>query len=143
MKSIVFGYICLLASASTLAAQSSPSAPLRAEIPSPFFVGDKLLPAGDYRFTPWGTALAVVSDQRKGETAFVLKLPALAKVDREKNLVVFNKYGDGRMFLTQVIHSGSAIASETIKGKRERESVTTTLHSSNHPTTVTIVAMRQ
>lgn len=142
MKKILLGSVCLLALASTLAAQSSASAPLRAEIPSPFFVGDKLLPAGNYLFTLWGTAVAVVSDEPKGESAFVLKLPALARVNGKKDCVVFNKYADGRMFLTQIIHTG-AIASETIKGKRERESVTTTLRSSNHPTTVTIVAMRQ
>ena len=56
---------------------------------------------------------------------------------------MFNKYVDGRIFLTQIIHSGSAVASETIKDKKERESVVSSLRASNYPTTVTIVAMRR
>jgi len=44
MKSILCGCVGLLALASTLAAQGSASAPLRAQIPWPFFVGTSRCP---------------------------------------------------------------------------------------------------
>jgi len=100
------------------------------------------MPAGDYRFVPQDKALMVASESNGQLVMRVLQLRALAKVDSETDKAVFNKYGDGRIFLTQIIYSGSAVANQTIKGKKERESVTTSLHSSNYPTKVIIVATR-
>jgi hypothetical protein len=138
MKSIVSCFVFLLASAGALTAQSS--APLIADIPFPFFVGNQQMPAGEYRLVPEDKVLMVESERPTREQALILIFPALAKVEGKRSFVVFNEYGEGRIFLKQIVRSEVAIASQTVKSTKERESVASTLHTSSYPTKVVILA---
>jgi hypothetical protein len=140
MKSILSCFVFLLALACTLTAQSS--VPLIADVPFPFFVGNQQMPAGEYRFAlrpdVGRTALAVRDEN--GAQVFVLSFAADAKKKGEENWVVFTKYANNRHFLRQIVHAGDITASETLKSRTERQSVTSTLHAGNYPTKVVIVA---
>jgi len=139
MKRILLSLLCLLALTGVLAARNS--APLAAEIPFPFFVGDERMQAGDYSFVfDQNNYMVLIRAQEPRRGVFVSSFPAAAPENGERSLVVFTKYGDGRYFLRQVVHAGDPTACETSKSKTERESVTSSLHAGNRPAEVVIVA---
>jgi hypothetical protein len=140
MKSILSCFVFLLASAGTLAAQSN--LPLMAQVPFPFFAGNTPMPAGEYRFAflEADRSVIVVKPTERTKGAFVGSIRADAKGQVGADSLLFYRYPDNRHFLRQIVHGRVAIANETLKSRTERESVTTTLHASNYPTNVVIVA---
>jgi len=139
MKQALLSLLGLVGLASALHAQSS--APLVADIPFAFFAGDTAMPAGEYRVWLNKDSMRVVVrpvEPRSG--VFLSAFGADAKARPEKYMLVFNKYSEDRIFLNRIIHAGDSIASEMMKSKRERESVTSTLISGLRPSTVVVLA---
>jgi hypothetical protein len=124
-------------------ARAQSSMPLTTTIPFDFFVGDKLLPAGDYISVIDVRSHEIVMLSADGGTG-VLGLYFL--ISNEKNAVpgtsqlVFNKYSEDRIFLSRIWHENVRTGVELPKSRREREAVTTTLITHNQPATVTVLA---
>ena len=140
MRQILLGFVGLLALAGLLAAQNP--APLTAEIPFAFYVGNQQMPAGQYCFglDRDHTYLTKVVPLPRGPGAFFQSFGAGAKRAPDRNMLVFNKYSEDRIFLNQIIHEGDKTASQLSKSKRERESVVSTLRSANRPAELFILA---
>ena len=134
MKRALFSLVCLVGLASALHAQSS--APLVADVPFAFFAGDTAMPAGEYRVWRDPSTQKVRVDPEGGWGVFLSSFGTSVKAPSKKCLLVFNKYSEDRIFLSQIIYAGDSTASEMIKSKRERESVTSTLISGLRPTSV-------
>src|ERR1041384_6947693 len=125
-------------------ARAQSSAPLTTTIPFDFYVGDRLMPAGEY--------VTVVDVQLHQ----IVMLPADSPgrgalglyflISKERNEVpdgsnlVFNKYSSDRIFLARIWHDGVRTGVELPKSRREREAVTATLITHSQPATVTILA---
>ena len=139
MKQALLSLVCLVGLAGALHAQSS--APLVADVPFAFFAGDTAMPAGEYRVWLNKDIQKVVVDPVEPRSGvFLPAFGADAKARPDKCVLVFNKYSEDRIFLNRIIHEGNSIASEMMKSKRERESVTSTLTSGLRPTTVVVLA---
>jgi len=139
MKQALLSLVCLVGLNSALPAQSS--APLVADIPFAFFAGDTAMPAGEYRVWLNKDIQRVVVDPVEPLSGvFLAAFGADAKARPDKCVLVFNKYSEDRIFLNRIIHAGDSIASEMMKSKRERESVTSTLISGLRPSTVVVLA---
>jgi hypothetical protein len=136
----ILGFLCALALAGILPAQSS--WPLVADVPFAFHVGDQAMPAGEYRVqrvAGQGMVWVIPSEPAPRAMSYSYGTSPRVKAS-EHNLLVFNKYGEGRYFLSQIIHAGDNVASELPKSVRERELVTSALISGIRPTRVVIAA---
>jgi len=124
-KQIVKGLAMLvltlaLAGASAVVANGQSNARLVAHVPFDFVVGDKTLPAGEYRVAATdqsGETIAIANSQ--GDAAIRLSNP-MERNDREKAAkLVFRRYG-GTYFLAQVWRAGEATGREISKSNQER-----------------------
>ena len=114
-----------------------------ATIPFDFYVSNQPLPAGEYTaysLRP-GVVLLRASDN-PAAAAMALHYFASKGVDAasDTNHLVFNKYIEDRIFLSQVWRAGSAQGATLPKSRREREAVTSQLITGNRPATVTVLA---
>ncbi len=122
MKKILFAL--LIVSAVAIAAPHSASAqtaPALVKVPFQFIVGDKLLPAGSYRFAAdaQNASLLVVTNSNGVAAAFaVTGHQSSGRIDSEAH-AEFRKIG-GQYFLTQVMASGETHELSVTPGQAQR-----------------------
>jgi len=114
--------ICLLFTAATMFAQTTPSERLmKVNVPFAFGVEDRSLPAGEYTIftvTP-ERAIRIVSADGK-HSAVINTLPNYANQTSTNNRLVFHKY-DNTYFLAQVWTAGQNVARNPLSSKKAME----------------------
>jgi len=114
--------ICLLLTAVTLVAQTTPSQRLmKVNIPFSFGVEGASLPAGEYTIytlTPERSVRIVSADGK--HSAIVNTLPNYASSPSTNSRLVFHKYGN-EYFLAQVWTAGQNVARNPLSSKRAME----------------------
>ena len=130
--------ICLLFTAATLLAQTTPSQRLmKVNVPFSFAAENHFLPAGEYlvqTVTP-ERSIRIISVDGK-HSAIVNTLPNYAKSPSENSRLVFHRYGD-EYFLTQVWTGGQNVARNPLSSKRAMEIAS----SGGVPESRTIIAL--
>jgi len=130
--------ICLLLTAITLVAQTTPSQRLMTvNIPFAFSVENHSLPEGEYlvlTVTP-ERSIRIISTDGK-HSAVVDTLPNYASAPSENSRLVFHRYGD-EYFLTQVWAVGQNVARNPLSTKRAMEIAS----SGGKPQTFTVLAL--
>ena len=92
---------------------------LKANIPFDFYVGDKRLPAGNYLVTqPGKGALWVIGD--RGSTP-IFTTPVTNRNGKKDAVLVFNKYTEDQLFLSEVRWEGDYMASKLRQSSLELE----------------------
>lgn len=132
--------ICLLFTAASLFAQTTPSQRLmKVNVPFAFAVENHSLPAGEYivlTVTPERSIRIVSADGK--HSAIVNTLPNYASTPSQNSRLVFHKYGD-EYFLAQVWTGGQNVARSPMSSKRAMEIAS----SGGVPETRTIIALAQ
>ena len=114
--------ICLLFTAATVFAQTTPSQQLmKVNIPFAFGVENRSLPAGEYlvlTVTPERSTRITRADGK--HSAIVSTLPHYVGTPSPINHLVFHRYGS-EYFLAQVWTAGQNVARNPVSGKRAME----------------------
>ena len=130
--------ICLLLTAITLVAQTTPSQRLMTvNIPFAFAVENHFLPAGEYlvlTLTP-ERSIRIASTDGK-HSAVVNTLPNYASAPSANSRLVFHRYGDD-YYLVQVWTAGQNVARNPLSTKRAMEIAS----SGGTPQTMTVIAL--
>jgi hypothetical protein len=115
---------------------------LTADIPFAFYVGDKLLPPGQYQVAEPSSAggISVISSTSTNEGAGVLTNRCDNRKPDKGAHLVFNKYPGDRYFLSQYSRPGNATGTSLPMSGRERETVTSKLTAGVRPVHVIILA---
>lgn len=106
----------------TAEAQSVNGVSIRANIPFEFSVGDKLLPAGEYRIQQVNPSSDVVMLQianANGEARVMVRVQSMRARDTNRTELVFNRYGSS-YFLSTLAIEGSVDAWQAPKSHAER-----------------------
>ena len=106
----------------TAEAQSVNGVSIRANIPFEFSVGDKLLPAGEYRIQQVNPSSDVVMLQianANGEARVLVRVRSMRARDTNRTELVFNRYGSS-YFLSTLAIEGSVDAWQAPKSHAER-----------------------
>jgi len=106
----------------TAEAQSVNGVSIRANIPFEFSVGDKLLPAGEYRIQQVNPSSDVVMLQianANGEARVLVRVQSMRARDTNRTELVFNRYGSS-YFLSTLAIEGSVDAWQAPKSHAER-----------------------
>jgi len=106
----------------TAEAQSVNGVSIRANIPFEFSVGDKLLPAGEYRIQQVNPSSDVVMLQianANGEARVLVRVQSMRARDTNRTELVFNRYGSN-YFLSTLAIEGSVDAWQAPKSHAER-----------------------
>src|SRR6476659_6019088 len=106
----------------TAEAQSVNGVSIRANIPFEFSVGDKLLPAGEYRIQQVNPSSDVVMLQianANGEARVMVRVQSMRARDTNRTGLVFNRYGSS-YFLSTLAIEGSVDAWQAPKSHAER-----------------------
>jgi len=106
----------------TAEAQSVNGVSIRANIPFEFSVGDKLLPAGEYRIQQVDPSSDVVMLQianANGEARVLVRVQSMRARDTNRTELVFNRYGSS-YFLSTLAIEGSVDAWQAPKSHAER-----------------------
>ena len=106
----------------TAEAQSVNGVSIRANIPFEFSVGDKLLPAGEYRIQQVNPSSDVVMLQianANGEARVLVRVQSMRARDTNRTALVFNRYGSN-YFLSTLAIEGSVDAWQAPKSHAER-----------------------
>jgi hypothetical protein len=126
MKKQIYAAVTLLMVigiwAVTAEAQSVNGVSIRANIPFEFSVGDKLLPAGEYRIQQVNPSSDVVMLQianANGEARVMVRVQSMRARDTNRTELVFNRYG-GSYFLSTLAIEGSVDAWQAPKSHAER-----------------------
>jgi hypothetical protein len=95
---------------------------LVANIPFDFQVGNQQMPAGKYTVAKAESSPSVlwIRDIENRHAANVQAIPAHPKMERDKGLLVFNKYGE-RYFLREVWRPGMSNGAQIRPSRTERE----------------------
>ncbi len=130
--------ICLLLTAATIFAQTTPSQRLmKVNIPFSFGVEGHSLPAGEYlvlTVTPERSIRIVSNDGKR--SALINTLPNYANQPSTNSRLVFHKYGN-EYFLAQVWTAGQNVARNPLSSKRAMEIAS----SGGKPEARTIIAL--
>jgi hypothetical protein len=116
------------------------SRPLTADIPFPFYVGDAQMTAGEYLIQEQQHLLVVRPMDGQPTSAVIFGYGVSTKTQETQGKLVFTKYVDGNYFLSQIWQPFDSTGLQTMKSKRERESITTRVITDNRPETVVIMA---
>ena len=124
-------------------ANAQSSCPVSATIPFDFYVADELLPAGEYATCTIARRTVIVraEDSPWRAAAAMFFITSKAKIsDTVTSKLIFNKYSDQRIFLSQIWREGANDGVSLPKSRRERDSVTSQLITGNRPTILTVLA---
>ena len=126
MKKQIYAAVTLLMVigiwAVTAEAQSVNGVSIRANIPFEFSVGDKLLPAGEYRIQQVNPSSDVVMLQianANGEARVMVRVQSMRARDTNRTELVFNRYGSS-YFLSTLVIEGSVDTWQAPKSHAER-----------------------
>jgi hypothetical protein len=92
-------------------------------IPFDFIVGDKTLPAGEYRLQPNRSDsqnVWLLQSRNYRANVYFLTMSVQSGEAQEKGKLVFRKYGD-QYFLSQIWRTGDKGGRELVKTRREHE----------------------
>jgi len=103
----------------TVAVGQSNPAVLKADIPFPFVVADRTLPAGHYEVSTLGEQTIRIVNSH-GQGAFVLTSKMSGRGPESSGKLVFYRY-QGSYFLAQVRGAGSAAGRAVYKSPAEKE----------------------
>lgn len=106
----------------TAEAQSVNGVSIRANIPFEFSVGDKLLPAGEYRIqqvNPSSDLAMLQIANANGEARVLVRVQSMRAGDTNRTALVFNRYGSN-YFLSTLAIEGSVDAWQAPKSRAER-----------------------
>jgi len=126
MKKEIYAAVTLLMVigiwAVTAEAQSVNGVSIRANIPFEFSVGDKLLPAGEYRIqqvNPSSDVAMLQIANANGEARVMVRVQSMRARDTNRTELVFNRYGSS-YFLSTLAIEGSVDAWQAPKSHAER-----------------------
>ena len=126
MKKEIYAAVTLLMVigiwAVTAEAQSVNGVSIRANIPFEFSVGDKLLPAGEYRIqqvNPSSDVAMLQLANANGEARVLVRVQSMRARDTNRTELVFNRYGSS-YFLSTLAIEGSVDAWQAPKSHAER-----------------------
>jgi hypothetical protein len=116
--SAAFLIVACLFSVDSVQAQSRS---LRVTVPFDFYVGETMLPAGDYEVAPFVNNLVTVQDPARHMVATIPTIP-VSKVFGEivPPKLIFTQYGQDH-FLSQMWWGSRSVGSMSILSKRETE----------------------
>jgi len=106
----------------TAEAQSVNGVSIRANIPFEFSIGDKLLPAGEYRIqqvNPSSDVAMLQIANANGEARVLVRVRSMRARDTNRTELVFNRYGSS-YFLSTLAIEGSVDAWQAPKSHTER-----------------------
>ncbi len=103
----------------TAAAQDNPAV-LKADIPFPFVVANRTLPAGHYMLSTLGEYTVRISNAHDEPGAFVLTSRVDGRAPESTGKLVFYRYDD-RYFLAQVWNPGNRQGKQVYKSPAEEE----------------------
>ena len=138
LKTVVVLNLLLILTALSAFAQSSRSKVTN--IPFSFTVGNKTLPAGQYKIAPYrtgGDTLWLVQSRDGGTSALVTTQSITSAESQDKSKLVFRRYGS-QYFLSQIWTAGATAGrevrvsrpkSDLAKNNVERETVVLTVGS--------------
>jgi len=126
MKKQIYAAVTLLMVigiwAVTAEAQSVNGVSIRANIPFEFSIGDKLLPAGEYRIqqvNPSSDVAMLQIANANGEARVLVRVRSMRARDTNRTELVFNRYGSS-YFLSTLAIEGSVDAWQAPKSHTER-----------------------
>ena len=126
MKKQIYAAVTLLMVigiwAVTAEAQSVNGVSIRANIPFEFSIGDKLLPAGEYRIqqvNPSSDVAMLQIANANGEARVLVRVQSMRARDTNRTELVFNRYGSS-YFLSTLAIEGSVDAWQAPKSHAER-----------------------
>jgi hypothetical protein len=96
---------------------------LKAKIPFEFSVGDRILPAGEYRveqLSPSTMFVVLLRRADDGPSAAALTLGIQANGSQNESKLVFHRYGD-HYFLSQIWTEGANVGRQLAPSRRETE----------------------
>ncbi|HYL36037.1 MAG TPA: hypothetical protein VEV17_09010 [Bryobacteraceae bacterium] len=96
------------------------SAQLTADVPFPFVLGNKMLPAGTYQVDESAGSPAVILHAADGQNASVIANPTTSARDQKISKLVFQRYGD-RYFLAEIWTRGTSSGRQIPRTSLERE----------------------
>lgn len=109
---------CLIA-VGVSSAQAQIISPVRANIPFSFFVGEKLLPAGEYTIREQVPGMMKIQRDDGKDAAFFITVGHQKSSSPKTSDLVFNRYGN-KTFLTRVEVEGNRDDAELVKSKLEK-----------------------
>ena len=109
-------------------------------IPFTFNVAGMEMPAGEYDVLSYFSDVLLVTPKDRSDGVFVQRSVDTAVQPPQRTQLVFNKYANGKYYLSQILRSGKAELSQIPKSKEEREVITTTLHAGLRSTRVVVLA---
>lgn len=137
MAKFLICLVCLMMMTIPVAAQF-PLA-LVADVPFGFYAGDKWMPPGEYRFE-FANNRIMLGMNGKAPEAVLFGYNGSRVSGDAKPVVVFNRYSEARIFLSNLVHPWLSSTLTVPKTKRERESVSSRVVAQVQPDTVTLVA---
>ena len=108
--------------AATAEAQSVNGISMRANIPFEFSVGDKILPAGEYRIQQVNPSSDLVMLQiatADGEARLLVRVQSIHSTNARRTMLVFNRYGSS-YFLSTLGIEGAMDSWQAPKSRAER-----------------------
>ncbi len=93
---------------------------LKAKIPFDFRIGDKLMPAGEYRVQHQSTLLTLRQEGGDHAAASRLTGPSSRRESTEKGILQFTRYGN-EYFLSKVFNAGARDGRALPQTKKEQE----------------------
>jgi hypothetical protein len=101
-------------------AQMASSTRIVGEVPFPFIVGTKHMPAGKYTVEPATAGARILAIRSVGASLFTPAMPSLAKKASGSYALVFQKYGD-TAFLTAIKLAGDRTIYQIPESRAEAE----------------------
>jgi len=111
---------CLIAAGASHA-QAQTLDPIKADIPFDFYIGEKLLPAGEYPITEKYQGLMEIQRDDGKATAFFITNDSQPRQEPTASELIFNKYGN-ETFLSRVEERGNPDDAVLLKSKLEKQS---------------------
>jgi hypothetical protein len=110
---------CLIAAGASHA-QAQTLDPIKADIPFDFYVGEKLLPAGEYTITEKHQGLMEIQRDDGKATAFFMTDDNQPRQEPTASELIFNRYGN-ETFLSRVEEQGNPDEAMLLKSKLEKQ----------------------
>jgi len=101
-------------------AQAQTLDPIKADIPFDFYIGEKLLPAGEYTIREKYQGLMEIQRDDGKATAFFITNDSQPRQEPTASELIFNRYGN-ETFLSRVEEQGNPDDAVLLKSKLEKQ----------------------
>lgn len=102
-----------------VASANGQSRTMRANVPFEFIVGDRALPAGEYRVSAIGNGNEVMAIASREDAAVRLSIAIETNKVPDRGKLVFHRYGQ-KYFLSEIWSGGETTGRKLLKSKQER-----------------------